>query len=324
MPILIACSPSTGSSLLRRILNRHSQVFCGPETSLFAKKDLYTDWNAYKDLLLGGKSEKLVNMGWHHMKGLNLQDENNLSVEIINEIAASSLSFSDFINKYFKCLLGNRSKTIWAEKTPSNAFAIGDFINTYPNGKLIHVVRDPYDTVASLINRGMSVFNALCVYVLNVTQCLEYQTKTFYYEVRYEDLVRDPIIAISNLCSFLDIDFENQMIEASGNESGVDHMHGWNYKETSQIGNKSIGRFDKLPLETKQLVCAGMNGLKSNLDSLHQRYDDVFQALQYHKKEFEKPKSNLYFKQEIFKDKLKRFFKNSYFQANNYPVKWKN
>ena len=52
MPILIGCSPSTGSSLLRRILNRHSQVFCGPETSLLTKKGFYSDWDLYKNRIL--------------------------------------------------------------------------------------------------------------------------------------------------------------------------------------------------------------------------------------------------------------------------------
>ena len=324
MPILIGCSPSTGSSLLRRILNRHSQVFCGPETSLLTKKGFYSDWDLYKNRILHKKTVGLVNVGWHHMKGLNLQDENDLPTSDIIRLASESDSFSDFINEYFIKLLQSSQKTIWAEKTPSNAFAIDDFKSLFPDSKIIHVVRNPYDTIASLVNRGMSVFNAVSVYLLNVCQCLEHKSKPYYYEVRYEDLVEKPKESIAELCQFLEIKYENEMILTSPNEKGVDHMKGWNYKETAQIGNKSVGRFDRLPVITKRLVQEGMNNLHSTLSQNCNCYDDIFKALKYDKKAIISTSKNYYFQREMVKDKLIRLIKKSYFRSHNYPLKWKN
>jgi hypothetical protein len=323
MPILIACSPSTGSSLLRRILNRHSQVFCGPETSLLAKKEFYYGWNVYKNKFLQKKTNNLVNVGWHHMKGLNLQDENDLSNSDLIRLASESDSFSDFVNEYFDCLLQSSQKTIWAEKTPSNAFAIDDFKSVFPDSKVIHIVRNPYDTIASLVNRGMSVFNAVSVYLLNVCQCLEHKSKPYYYEVRYEDLVGNPKESIVKLCQFLEIEYENGMILTSRNEKGVDHMKGWNYKETAQIGKKSVGRFDKLPDQTKTLIQEGMNNMYSTLVQTNNCYNDIFIALKYVKKDV-KLSVSYYFQREMVKDKFKRLVKKSYFRSHNYPLKWNN
>jgi len=322
MPIFIACSPSTGSSLLRRILNRHSQVFCGPETSLFAKKEFYTNWNSYKDNFISRQSDQLLNVGWHHMKGLNLQDENEISNSLINKMASDSSDFVSFVNAYFDVLLHDNNKRIWAEKTPSNAFAIDDFKNLFPDSKLVHVVRDPYDTVASLINRGMSVYNALTVYLLNVCQCLEHKGEAYYQEVCYEELVVDPKTAVGDLCEFLGINFEADMIESSAQEKGVDHMVGWNYKETSQIGKKSVGRFDKLPEQTKALIHIGMQQLQSVIGTSNKSYDDIFDSLKYIEKEVPVSNHNFYFQKEMFKDKFKRLMQKSYFRANNYPVTW--
>ena len=52
MAILIGCSGSTGSSLLKTILNRHSQIFAGPEAGLFAFPQVYDNWEKYKHQLL--------------------------------------------------------------------------------------------------------------------------------------------------------------------------------------------------------------------------------------------------------------------------------
>ena len=68
MAILIGCSGSTGSSLLKTILNRHAQLFAGPEASLFAFPQLYADWNKYKQ----GVLTNIKTDAWQMRKGMDL------------------------------------------------------------------------------------------------------------------------------------------------------------------------------------------------------------------------------------------------------------
>jgi len=68
MSVVIGCSGSTGSSLLKTILNRHSQIFAGPEAALFAFPQVYDNWKVCKKQLLKG----IKNEDWQLRKGMVL------------------------------------------------------------------------------------------------------------------------------------------------------------------------------------------------------------------------------------------------------------
>lgn len=320
MPILIACSPSTGSSLLRRILNRHSQIFCGPETSLLAKSAFYNEWNRVKGDYVKNNWKELVNVGWHHISGVNLLDENELTKNDIVSLLDKSEDYKSFISLYFDKLLDIENKSIWAEKTPSNAFAIDDFRILFPKAKIIHITRNPFDAIASLISRGMSVFNAICVYLLNTSRCLEHSNSNYCHVVKYDQLVLSPEDTLRKLMLFLDLNYEEGIIEPTANEKGIDYMKGWNYKETESIGKAGLNRFDKLSKEQKELVLMGVSQIVSTEDVRCKKISDIANALDYDLACASIGNNKMYFKKEVIKDKAKRLLRKSYFGVNNYPI----
>ena len=322
MPILIACSPSTGSSLLRRILNRHDEIFCGPETSLLAKNEYYDNWEKYKYTIVKDRKANIWNKGWHDIKGVNLKDENAISSELIRDWVGDSADFKAFVNTYFNNLLESANKKIWAEKTPSNAFAIDDFLEIFPSSKIIHISRNPYDTIASLVNRGMSVFNAISVNLLNTSQCLQYHGKGNYHFLKYEDLVHSPEATLEKLMAFLNLKFDPRILEPSRNEGGIDHMKGWTYKETQGIGSSSVGRFQKLSSENQSKILSGTIHLRSKLDTSTRTMKEICSVLEYEFQDSEADDHKVFFKREMRKDKLKRWLKRSYFRPQNYPIQW--
>ncbi|NNE16746.1 MAG: sulfotransferase [Saprospiraceae bacterium] len=324
MPILIACSPSTGSSLLRRILNRHSKVYCGPETSLFAKKGLYEDWDNQKHNIFKRAFNGLPNLGWHHLIGVNLIEDTELTKENIIDLVNESNSFTSFIDSYYKAIFKIVNKEVWVEKTPSNAFAVSYFLDLFPDGKVIHIIRNPYDTIASLVNRGMSTYNATAVYLLNVSQVLNVRDKHKVMLVKYEDLVSNAQKCISNVCDFINVNFESTMLENSGNEKGIDHMDGWQYKETQAVGNKSVGRFEKLTSKQKNLMHTCIQNLRSQLETDCHSIENICNLLDYEFLSNNYQPTNLFwFKKDMIIDKVKRSFKNAFFKRKNYPLKWK-
>ncbi len=322
MAILIGGSPSTGSSLLRRILNRHTSVFCGSETSLFTKKPLYKDWTANKHRLFRRSIAGLHNAGWHHFNGFILDDDYPYSKDDLKPlIEESDASFHEFIVQFYKPILKNSTKTIWAEKTPSNVFVFMEFLSAFPDGKTIHIVRHPLDTIASLINRGMSVFNACSVYLLNTAEGLTYEDNPKSHLVKYEDLVLQPENTVKELCSFLNIPFELDMIEQQEASDGNDYMEGWRYKETGLIGSASIGRFDSIDKQLQNEILFILDQLNSKLRSEYSSILNIAAYLKYQLPDYESDTSQgINLSLLLKKDALLRNLKASYFNASNYPL----
>lgn len=259
MGIIIGGSGSTGSSLLAQMLNRHSAIFCGPETALFTKTKLYTEWAKAKKKIPG---KGLKGDGWHRYNGIDLSEESfGLSVPEIQIMAESAQTFREFVDMLFAEVLKRTGKKIWAEKTPSNAIFFPRIRALFPDILFIHCVRDPYDTIASLINRGFNEFYATSLYLVNTSSALACRQDLLYSEIDYENLVTNPEGTLTKVLSLKGLEFESGMLH--GTETNV-HIPGWEYAETGKIGTKSIGRFHRLPDNQKQRIIEACHWIRIN------------------------------------------------------------
>ena len=321
MSILIGGSPSTGSSLLRRILNRHPDVFCGSESSLFCKPGLYSDWSKNKTRLLSKSYWGIKNAGWHHFIGLSLDDEYNLNKSELNSLIDKSNWFSEFIENLYEPILEKNDKIIWAEKTPSNVFCFNEFIDSFPEGQIVHIVRHPQDCIASLINRGMKLYQAVAVYLVNVNQALQLQDLSRLYTIKYEDLVVQPELTIKELFNFLDLEYFDSVLSGDDIPLGSDYMEGWNYRESGTVGSASMGRFKKLDsLEQSRInsyiyyMSTDVAGNKINIRSLSEAFGYNLEDIT------AKPEFLRKLKLERKLDILNRICKGAYFNTKNYPI----
>ena len=322
MAILIGGSPSTGSSLLRRILNRHSKVFCGSESSIFCKPGLYENWNRNRHKLFRKSVFGLKNAGWHHLVGLTMEDDYHLSSQQIKSIAAKSQdSFKQFITSFYAPALNAHQKSIWAEKTPANVFCFKAFAKTFENAKLIHIVRHPQDSIASLVNRGMPAFQAVAVYLLSTSAGLNAPDQSLIFTIRYEDLVGAPESTLKQLMNYLELDYEDQMVEADKNVVGTDHMKGWRYRESGTIASGSIGRFNMLDEQQQVELNSYLHFIQTNLYGEYRNISEIASHLNYqlagpdHQRKYNRVLSNL-----KTKDQLNRTFRMANFNILNYPL----
>ena len=121
MQILIGGSPGTGSSLLRQMLNRHSSVYCGPETRLFTHPGLFHHWHKMKKaVLLRGRLSPSLNVS----RGVNLHGAEQMwQHDDVKELVKEVPSFREFCDKYFGLTMTKYNKVIWGEKSPDNVRA---------------------------------------------------------------------------------------------------------------------------------------------------------------------------------------------------------
>ncbi len=256
LAIIIGCSGSTGSSLLKTILNRHSHIFAGPETCLFAYPSVYQNWQVERNKLLN----HIVTDGWVIRRGVNLlQAEYGWQEAELQQLLQTTNSFQAFVTVFFKKSLQKNQKAIWIEKTPVNAYGFRAFLENYPTGKVIQIIRNPYDTIASLMARGMNAYYATGYYVYNTAVATSCYQSPRYYQLKYEDLVANPKTTIAQLCQFLQLPFEEEIIKAKHEQrSEPTTMKGWQHHETAKVVSSSIGRFQQLTETEKKLVHAAI------------------------------------------------------------------
>lgn len=320
MSILIGGSPSTGSSLLRRMLNRHTEIFCGSETSLFAKTELFTDWEEYKVRLFRPSHFGLSNAGWHNFIGLEIDQEYGWSRKEVRQLIKTHFDFASFITAFYGPILERSKKLIWAEKTPSNAFTLQVFLKTFDDGKVVHTVRHPLDIIASLVNRGKSVFDATALCLLNMSKALLIESDPRYILVKYEDLVQQPIESLKALTDFLNVNYQDGMLEPES-VKGITQMKGWKSDETKEPSASSIGRFLELPLPTRKQILKYVKYLKGHVNKELDTISKLALHLGYPMPDLTKisePIDDI--ESDIQNDLKTRQFSRFYFRKYNYPL----
>ena len=324
MSIIIGGSPSTGSSLLRRMLNRHSQIFCGSETSILSKVPLYNNWNRDKMSLFRSGYNGLVNAGWHHYRGYDLEDDYGVNESELKHIVKQASSFAEFISNWTTLVLTRSGKNIFSEKTPSNAHTLSLYLDHISDSFAVHITRHPLDCIASLVNRGMDYYNAISVYLLNTSAALEIKNHKNARLLKYENLSQNPENTLTVLLQSVGLDYESTMLIPDAKPTGVTQMQGWNYDESATVSSGSIGRFLKLDKNAQELILTGIDVLHSNVYSIG-NIRNVSEVLEYEIPQVShstspSKKHIAFYKKSMAIDKWRRLYRQSYYKKRNYPI----
>jgi ornithine cyclodeaminase len=243
--IICGCGRS-GTTLLRVILDTHSQIAAGPESLLFLPLK-----ESIKEL-----SKKF---------GLN--------EEQLQKTHDSCKTRSEFIDVFKNLYLSQVKKSIWADKTSRNVHRLGYIFEHFPNAKIIHVIRDGRDVITSLkTHRKRRVSDGKLLptgYVMPLQDCIDrwllamkdassFRGNTNYMEVKYEDIVLNTTHILEKICSFIGIKFEAKMLYYYEVDSlSRDPLNfPQNVEATRPISSQSIGRWKKDldEVEIKQIV----------------------------------------------------------------------
>lgn len=215
-PVLIGGCGSSGTTLVRRMLNRHPDISCGPESTVFLER-------------ITGPAELGARMGFE-----------------LSEIEAwqrGSRSQAEFIDFFQAACLARTGKRIWADKTPENIRRLNFLWQHFPEARFVHVIRDGRDVACSLRRQPWMKLrerDSLAALV----RCGEYwvdrvairrsvKADPRYIELRYEELVREPEKALRPVLEFLGLDWSGRLLSPDA-EARVDPTAGPAF--TSSIG----------------------------------------------------------------------------------------
>ncbi len=255
-PIFIVGLPRSGSTLWSRVIGAH------PDLAFFAEMHYLSVWHRdFRTVLrnVGNLSEekniqKLIEgifskqqvpglkhgrWFWKQIRGL---EENGLKESLLKAIIACQdrtigALFKIVIEEATRCQGKNRAVV----KFPVYPAYLGHLVEWWPEGKIIHISRDPRSLAASKTNdpngvarligrhKWMSHFLptlgkyfAVFQYMWDSHTHARFKDHPNYRLFLYEDLVSRPDQVIHELCEFCGIDFSESMLNpAAGQASSV-------------------------------------------------------------------------------------------------------
>lgn len=195
--IFIGGSMSSGTSLVRSILDVHPSVKCGPET-------------------------KFINILLDYLKKVYTTDRNSLNFMKAAGIKNDTLDRSIGLAVYYVMLM-NVEKNVerLCNKETSNRRHIKFFKNVFPNSKFILVIRDGREVAFSFVKRlGGKItferfFDTLKKWnndnIDSYNQCIT-AGEDYCLILRYESLVTNPGIEIRKMISFLGVEWNDRVL----------------------------------------------------------------------------------------------------------------
>ena len=192
---VIVCHGRSGSTLLRRLLNTHSQIFAPTEPWLFF-------W-----LIDSLKKGRFGSIAFRHFLG---EDEHR--------------SLREFLIGLVETKLKRSNKKIFVEKTPRNNEILTEISELVPEAKYIYLMRDfasivesalyRYDTWKSVLRKrttGFVLSHALSVIKKErvIHNFVSGISPEKLFTLSYEDLVSNPTLVLSELFAWMGVTYEN-------------------------------------------------------------------------------------------------------------------
>ena len=281
-PVLMGNCPSSGSTLLRTLLNRHPEIVSGPELSVFSHPAVWSlQGESWRKALKQGLAQTEINSTtWKLESGfvpyaLMFYKENIDWYGFDLDSLAELIDQCDDGRTFFDAVLASKTTpatTICIEKSPPNIYAVPHFLQQNPHGKAIVIVRDGRDTICSLMDRNFSFFEAASTWLVETSIAYNLANRSkkkdrAVHLLRYEDLLRNYAHEMQAMLDFLECDSsEKQITEllvSDKNEQTFDNkfISTWKHKPSEPLNDNSIGRWKR---ELEQRYISIFNRLKIN------------------------------------------------------------
>ena len=200
---IISCGRS-GSTLLSRMLNQHPRIAVSGESHLF---NIFYPWLAYYGNLSDRQNqERLVTdiLSTFHIRNWTppLNKE-----QVLARIV--SPNFTGVVEAVMKAWADSQGKPRWGEKTPQHVYFWREILECFPQGKIVHIVRDGRDVAASFIRAQFgpkTYYSAAKRWVRELEEIDQLKVAVHpdrFFELSYEDLLDHPMEQLSKLCDFL-------------------------------------------------------------------------------------------------------------------------
>lgn len=228
----------------------------GEETYLLTKKELFLEFEKYKGRVGKKFPSGLVSFSPHVFRGIgSVSKEYGHNTESMKNIIDKAENINDLMNLFMHPRMDMKKASIWCEKTPGNSLLFRECLSQLDQCKIIHIVRNPYDTILSMLKRGMNPIYAFLIYYYNNAGGLNADDDKRYHRIKYEDILTDSESTVQDLCNFLQLDYQKEMLSGLPiNNLSETNLPTWNADETAQVDRSNMNTFSYADGSDKAII----------------------------------------------------------------------
>ena len=189
-PIFIGGLHRSGTTLMRRLLDSHPHIACGPESNMFRDNQLERIYTYLRTIWARG-----------------LDPSYEFAPHTVDQVMAGLIHAVVMPNSQ------KQGKPRWAHKTPETILFIDTLFALFPAAQFIHLIRDPRDAFCSVRERAAKTTprwgtktpgRTAAEWCRGIHSGLAWRERPDRYrEVRYEELVSQPEATLRPLFAFL-------------------------------------------------------------------------------------------------------------------------
>jgi hypothetical protein len=204
-PIFIVGVHRSGTTLLRYMLNSHPDIYIPPESDFIPRFFLN---NPNKKLSEREIEKILINI----FSKYRFVKEWQGNPPDIRNFTDSERTPDLFLSKLYQLYAQQYNAIRWGDKTPIYSSYINLIEKIFPDAQFIHIIRDGRDVALSMLEKWqkkdfhIDIYFAAQNWVRRINKARKdgiLLGEHRYLELRYEDLVNNPVTELKNVCKFL-------------------------------------------------------------------------------------------------------------------------
>ncbi|MEO5877802.1 MAG: sulfotransferase [Streptosporangiaceae bacterium] len=189
-PVFVLSSVRSGSTLLRVLLNSHSEIRAPHEL---------------------------------HLRTLEVRPSRDYSEDVMGALGLERKELEHLLwDRVLHHELERSGKSLVVDKTPANALMWRRIDSAWPHARYIFLLRHPASVVESVLTRRKgSERDAVTDEIFNYVQGVEDARQNLDgHTLRYEELTADPAGETRRLCAYLGVEWEPEMLDYGKQDHG--------------------------------------------------------------------------------------------------------
>lgn len=282
--VFVVGNSRSGTTIMARVLARNPVVHTFHEIHFFEQL-----WNPRAELETVGISDaaelmsKLINIEREDYYGTkNIEKFKTEAVHAIESMHSLEMTPPSVYGHFITYETQRLGKSVACEQTPRNVFYIGEILRFFPNAVIVNMVRDPRPILLSqkrkwrIRSQGAKnwpIFEVLRSWVnyhpittsllwnSSIRAECNFEGHPRVRTIIFEEFVAEPDKVIKELCDFIGIAFEDEMLDIPHNEGGTSSLLRTDVQQGKGIDRAAASRWVKGGLNSGeillcQLICA--------------------------------------------------------------------
>jgi len=251
-PLFVVGSPRSGTKLLRELLNRNPHInLCDPESHFIPHLfDKFGGDPDHFDVDLDAFFAEFERMPFQvFARDMGKPVMQRADFDQLKSVHNWQDAWEIILRHYGEP--DKAATAIWGDKTPSYVRDMPLLKRICPNARFVHIIRDPRDVALSVHAAWKhDMLRSATKWSRNVAQGRKDGAAlgSDYYEIYYEDMLRDTATTLGGVCDFLGVPYDDAMTTLARPSENIGSAAGKTF-----IDNSNLGKFrGKIPEKTQK------------------------------------------------------------------------